>query len=607
MSEQGTIFTKVDEGRQKNVNPVYLATKRNGEWIETDADEFERNMRWFCLGLYDLGVRKGDRVTLHSENSTEWLICDQALLSLGAVNVPIYVTQPAEQISYIINNSEAVFHIFSRESFYNDLMATGEDLPDLQGCISLLGWLKSKADVEAKTDDLIPFDAVLDKGKTIDADQPQLFDELRSKVQPDDLATLIYTSGTTGKPKGVMLTHRNITSNLEASLPRVPFDVEESKKGNRMLSYLPLSHVFERLVSYLYLHLGFPVYYIEDINEIKEDFKEVKPFFFATVPRLLEKIYIGIKGKGQEFTGLQKQFYYWAVHRADSYDVENPPWGLDYMLHSLADKMVYSKLRSVFGGNLLGVISGGAALSPEIMRFMNAIGLFCAQGYGLSETSPVISVNDAQHMRIGSSGKPLDNLDVKIAENGEIRVKGPSVMKGYFRNPEKTKETFDEDDYFKTGDVGHLDEDGYLFITDRIKSMFKLSTGKYVAPQPIETEMVNSPFIEQAVVIGYQHKFCSALIAPNFERLKKRLQKDGIELPDEPSLIIEREEVYDFLMEEINEINQEFSKWEQVKRIGLLEEQLSIENGELTPTMKVKRPVINKKYADKIDEVYKDE
>jgi len=603
MNVTGTIFSKVDEGRQKNVNPVYLATKRNGEWKETTADEFERKMRWFCLGLYDLGVRKGDRVTLHSENSTEWLICDQALLSLGAVNVPIYVTQPADQISYIINNSEAVFHLFSKGIFYKDLVGTGDNLPNLKGCISLLDW----SDTQYNEDELLLFSDVVEKGKVLDSNNPSLFQELRSKVHSDDLATLIYTSGTTGKPKGVKLTHKNITTNLEASLPRVPFDVEESKKGNRMLSYLPLSHVFERLVSYLYLHLGFPVYYIEDVNEIKEDFKEVKPFFFATVPRLLEKIYIGIKGKGQEFTGLQKQFYYWAVHRADSYDVEHPPWGLDYLLHTLADKMVYSKLRSVFGGNLLGFISGGAALSPEIMGFMNAIGLFCAQGYGLSETSPVISVNDAQHMRIGSSGKPLDNLDVKIAENGEIRVKGPSVMKGYFRNPEKTKEAFDEDGYFKTGDVGHLDEDGYLFITDRIKSMFKLSTGKYVAPQPIETEMVNSPFIEQAVVIGYQHKFCAALVVPNFERLKKRFQKDGVELPDERSLFVERDDVHDFLMSEIEKINQGFSKWEQVKRIGLLENELSIEKGELTPTMKVKRPVVNKKYADKINEIYSDE
>ena len=601
MSDFDTIFSKVDEGRRKNTNPVYLATKREGKWIETTANDFEEQVRWLCLGLYKLGVRKGDRVTLHSENSTEWLICDQALLSMGAVNVPIYVTQPAEQISYIINNSEAIFHIFSQGSFYEELTATGDDLPHLKGCISLLGWSDSQED------NILLFDEILEKGKASEKDNPELFDQLRSQVQPDDLATLIYTSGTTGKPKGVMLTHRNITSNLEASIPRVPFDVEKSKEGHRMLTYLPLSHVFERLVSYLYLNLGFPVYYIEDINEIKEDFQHVEPFFFATVPRLLEKIFIGIKGKGQEFTGLQKQFYYWAVHRADSYDVENPPWGVDYLLHSLADRMVYTKLRSVFGGNLLGVISGGAALSPEIMRFMNAIGLFCAQGYGLSETSPVISVNDAQHMRIGSSGKPLDNLDVKIAENGEIRVKGPSVMEGYFRNPEKTKEALDEDGYFKTGDVGHLDEDGYLFITDRIKSMFKLSTGKYVAPQPLETEFVNSPFIEQAVVIGYQHKFCAALIVPNFERLKKRLQKEGVDLPEERSLLIERDEVYDFLMSEIEVINRDFSKWERVKRIGLLTEELTIDNGELTPTMKVKRPVVNKRYADKIAEIYKDE
>ena len=594
----GTIFSKVEAGIKKHTSPVFLATKRNGEWIETTSSDFQKSVRYLCLGLYKLGVRKGDRVTLHSENSTEWLICDQALLSMGAVNVPIYTTQPGEQIKYIINNSEAIYHIFSGQEFYDEITDYVDDLEGLDGIISIL---------EENINGVMSWEEVLELGKELDENKPELFEELKSEVEPQDLATLIYTSGTTGLPKGVMLTHNNITSNLEASIPRVPFSLEKSKEGHRMLSYLPLSHVFERLITYLYIYFGFPIYYIEDIEEIKEDFKYVQPFFFATVPRLLEKIYIGIKGKGQDFSGLQKQMYYWAIHRADTHDVENPPWGLDYLVHSVADKVVYSKLRQVFGGNLHGVISGGAALSPEIMRFMNAIGLFCAQGYGLTETSPVISVNDADHMRIGSSGKPLDNVDVKIADNGEIRVKAPNVMKGYFRNEEKTNEAFDEDGYFKTGDVGHLDEDGYLFITDRIKSMFKLSTGKYVAPQPVETELVNSPFIEQAVVIGYQHKFCSALIVPNFERLKKRLHKDGIDLPDKHHDLIKVDEVYDLLMNEIREINKDFSKWEQVKRIGLLEEQLSIESGELTPTMKVKRPVIKKKYADKIDEIYKNE
>jgi len=596
--KSGTIFSKVNEGIARHDGGILLATKRKGDWIETTVNEFNERVCHLCLGLYELGVREGDRVTLHSENSTEWLICDQALLSMGAVNVPIYTTQPAEQIKFIINNSGAVYHIFSKRAFYESIKDHIDDLGSLNGTISILC---------DEIDEVLGWNEVLEKGKKLYEEKPELFEELKSRVEPENLATLIYTSGTTGKPKGVMLTHNNITSNLEASIPRVPFSIEKSRQGHRMLSYLPLSHVFERLITYLYLHLGFPIYYIEDVEEIKKDFRHVKPFFFATVPRLLEKIYIGIKGKGQEFSGLQKQLYYWAINRVDAYDVENPPRGLNYLMHAVADKLVYSKLRQVFGGNLHGVISGGAALSPEIMRFMNAIGLFCAQGYGLSETSPVISVNDADNIRVGSSGKPLENVDVKIAENGEIRIKGPNVMKGYYRNDEKTKEAFDDEGYFKTGDVGHLDEDGYLFVTDRIKSMFKLSTGKYVAPQPIETELVNSPFIEQAVVIGYQHKFCSALVVPNFERLKKRLQKDNIELPDEHSLIVEREEVYDFLMEEINGINQEFSKWEQVKRIGLLEEQLSIENGELTPTMKVKRPVINKKYADKIEKIYEDE
>ncbi|MGK7370441.1 MAG: AMP-dependent synthetase/ligase, partial [Candidatus Halalkalibacterium sp. M3_1C_030] len=431
---------------------------------------------------------------------------------------------------------------------------------------------------------------------------PDLFDELKREISPDDLATLIYTSGTTGDPKGVMLTHNNITSNLLASLERVPFDADV-KEGEQMLSYLPLSHVFERLVTYMYLSLGYPIYYIEDIDEIRDDFSYVKPFFIATVPRLLEKIHTGIKVKGQEMSGIKKQLYYWAINRAHDYDPENPPSGPAVIPHKIADKLIYSKIRELFGGRLLGFISGGAALSPDIFKFFNAIGLYCGQGYGLTETSPVISVTDTDHMRVGSSGTPLRNVEVKIAEDGEILTKGPHVMKGYYNNEEKTKEVMTDDGWFKTGDIGKL-EDNYLFITDRKKSVFKLSTGKYVAPQIIENKLTNSGYIDQAMVVGYKRKFCSALIVPDFDNLKKRLKDKGFSVPDN---INEDQKVRDRIQKEVDKVNKELSPWETVKKFKLLDKAFTIESGELTPTLKVKRSVVKERYQEEIDSMYEEE
>jgi long-chain acyl-CoA synthetase len=443
---------------------------------------------------------------------------------------------------------------------------------------------------------------VLEMGAQKQDESPDLFEELKSKIQPDDLATLIYTSGTTGAPKGVMLTHNNIASNLLASLERIPFD-DTVGEDERMLSYLPLSHVFERLITYMYLRLGYPIYYIKEVDQIRDDFAHVKPFYFATVPRLIEKIHTGIKVRGQEFSGLKKQLYYWAIDLAEEYDPENPPTGLGAIKHKIADKLVYSKIRELFGGNLLGVVSGGAALSPNLFRFMNAIGLICLQGYGLTETSPVLSVNDRDHLRVGSSGKPLSNVDIKIADDGEILAKGPNVMQGYYNNQEKTDEVFTDDGWFRTGDVGKL-EDDYLFITDRKKSVFKLSTGKYIAPQVIENRLGESGYIDQAVVIGYQKKFCSALIVPSYDNVIQRLESRGKTVSEERS---KDSEVRKLIQREVDKVNRELSPWETVKKFVLLEEPFTIESGELTPTLKVKRPIVHERYADEIDSMYEDQ
>jgi long-chain acyl-CoA synthetase len=445
------------------------------------------------------------------------------------------------------------------------------------------------------------FEAILERGAAKDREELRLFDELKARITPDDLATLIYTSGTTGDPKGVMLSHNNIASNLLASLERVPFDINRNN-GKRMLSYLPLSHVFERMITYLYLSMGYPVYYIEKVDEIREDFQYVHPFFLATVPRLLEKIHTGIKVKGQELSGAKKSLYYWAIRLAEQYDPEHPPKGLTAVKHQVADKLIYSKIRELFGGELLGMISGGAALSPNIFRFFNALGFYCGQGYGLTETSPVISVTDVDHMRIGTSGRPLSNVEVKIAGDGEILARGPNVMLGYYGNEERTREMITGDGWLKTGDVGKL-EDGYLYITDRKKSIFKLSTGKFVAPQVIENGLINSGYIEQAMVIGYQRKFCSALIVPNYENVSRRLKRGGYTISGDPS---EDEEVLKLIQQEVDKVNQGLSPWETVKKFVLLDEPFTIESGELTPSLKVKRPVVSERYQEQIDSMYEE-
>ncbi len=592
MSEsKQTLPDLIYEGLNNYPAGIFSSTKRNGEWHKTTIETFKSKVRDFAMGLYDLGVRPGDKVAMHSENSTEWVLCDLAILSLGAVNVPIYTTQPGDQIKYILENSDSVVHIVSNDELFADTKPLMKSVKSVKAVITIHG---------SKHKKLKTFDSVLERGNALNAKEPELFDKLKSQISPDDLATLIYTSGTTGMPKGVMLTHNNIASNVVASLEKLPFDVKEFH-GQNVLSYLPLSHVFERMIEYMYMSMGCRIYYIEVVEEIRDDMQYVQPFFMATVPRLLEKIHTGVKVKGQELSGAKKNLYYWAIYRTEEYDPENPPSGVDGFKHKIADKLIYSKIRELFGGNLRGMVSGGAALSPEVFKFMNAIGFICVQGYGLTETSPVITVQTPKDMRIGSSGKVLRNVEVKIADDGEIMTRGPHVMEGYYKNEEQTKEVLTDDGWFKTGDIGKIDDDGNLYITDRKKSMFKLSTGKYVAPQNVENQISGSGFIEQIVVIGYQRKFCSALIVPAYDNVLKRLKRDGYE-PKKP--YSKDEKIRELIQQEVDKANKTLSPWEQVKKFVLLEEPLTIDNGELTPTMKVKRPVVLEKFKEEIEGMY---
>lgn len=594
--EPTTIISEIDKGLKKHDKEVLFSTKRRGEWLETGKKEFRSKVRHFAMGLYELGIRSGDRVSLHSENSTEWLICDQAVLSLGAVTVPIYTTQPSEQIKFILEDAGVETHIISNDELFEQSKSLVMEIPDIERIITIYGTTEG---------DMLDFEEVLGRGKKKNDDEPELFENLRAKVEAHDLATLIYTSGTTGDPKGVMLSHWNIASNLLASRERVPFE-DTVEEGQCMFSYLPLSHVFERLVTYLYISMGYPVYYIEDVDEILDDLAYVQPFYFATIPRLLEKVHTGVKMKGQEMTGLKKKLYYWALGLAEDYDPEHPPTGWGALKHTIADKLVYSQIRERFGSHLLGVVSGGAALSEKLFRFMNAIGLICIQGYGLTETSPVLSVQDAlntKYMRVGSSGPPLSNVEVKVADDGEILTKGPNIMLGYYNDEEKTNEVFTDDGWFKTGDVGKL-ENGNLFITDRKKSVFKLSTGKYVAPKTIENLLTGSSYIDQAVVLGYKRKFCSAVIVPDYEHVVNKLEKSGKSIGDDRS---EDPSVRQLIQQEVDSVNSQLSPWETVKKFILLAEPFTIESGELTPTLKVKRPIVKEHYEEEIDEMYEDE
>lgn len=590
--EPTTILSIVEQGYEKNKTGVFAAVKRDGEWHETSISDFKQMVQDLALGLYELGVRKGDKVSLHAENSTEWMVIDQAVLSLGAALVPIYTTQPGEQIKYILDNSEAKVHFVSNDEVFADTRPLIKGIENVEAVISILGSNHKK---------LRTFDEILEMGHKKGEEDPTLFDKLRSEVEPDDLATLIYTSGTTGVPKGVMLTHDNIAGNALRAHEIFPFHPDDYDEPT-VLSYLPLAHMFERTASYIYAYCGVPPYYIEDVEQIRDDFAYVKPIYLVTVPRLLEKIVTGIKVKGQEMGGLKKQLYYWAVQLAENYDPEDPPAKWKW---KIADKLVYAKIRELFGGRMVGFNVGGAALSPNIARFINGIGIYCGLGYGLTETSPVLTGPPKGELRIGSSGKAITDVELRIADDGEILAKGPNIMKGYYKMPEKTEEAIDENGWFYTGDIGHLDEDGWLFVTDRKKSLFKLSTGKYVAPQPIENALVNSGFIEQAVVVGNEQKFCAALIVPNWENMKKRFKSTGHAFPDKDPA--ENEYVIKRIQKEVDKVNADLSKWEQVKRFKLMEEQFSIEDGEITPTLKVKRNVIYERYKEEIDSIYADE
>jgi len=569
--------------------PVALATKKNGAWEKTSSQGYIAKANAVSRALLRMGVKKDDKIALiTSNNRTEWNIMDIGILQTGAQNVPIYPTIAEEDYEYILNHSGSIYCFVSDDEVYQKVQAIRANVPTLKEVYSFneIPGCKHWSDLLLAGED--------------ESNQNEV-EAIKDSIKTDDLATIIYTSGTTGKPKGVMLSHKNIVSNVLDSAPRIPFDAGKSTA----LSFLPICHIFERMILYIYQYYGVSVYFGESIDKISDNLKEVRPTVITAVPRLLEKVYDKIYAKGAELTGIKKKLFFWAIDLGLKYE----PYGANGFWYEfqlkIARKLIFSKWKEGLGGNLDLMVSGSAALQPRLTRVFAAAEIPVMEGYGLSETSPVIAVNDQRNkgFKIGTVGKPIRNIEVKIAEDGEILCKGPNVMLGYFKDPEKTAEAL-QDGYFHTGDIGEIDSEGFLKITDRKKEMFKTSGGKYIAPQMIENAMKQSRFIEQIMVVGEGEKMPAAFIQPNFEFVKEWAKIHKITLGSTDKEISENPEVIKRIDSEVEEINKKFGHWEQIKRFELTPDVWSIDGGQLTPTLKLKRKIIKEIYKDLYAKIY---
>ncbi|MAL61194.1 MAG: long-chain fatty acid--CoA ligase [Flavobacteriaceae bacterium] len=566
-----------------------LVTKYNGEWVATSTQEYINKANAISRGLLRLGVKKNDKVAIISmTNRTEWNICDIGILQLGAQDVPIYPTISEEDYQYVLNHSESVVCFVSCKEVLEKINKIKDNVPTLRAIYSFdaiegcPNWME-----------------VLTLGE--DESNQEEVEKLKDSVDENDLATLIYTSGTTGRPKGVMLTHKNIASNAIYSADRLPIDLGHSKA----LSFLPVCHIYERMLLYMYQYCGVRIHFAESLETISDNLKEIQPEVMTAVPRLLEKVYDKIYAKGTELTGIKKKLFFWAVDVGLEYEPYGQNgWWYEFKL-KIARKLIFSKWQEALGGNLKAIASGSAALQPRLARVFNAAGVPVMEGYGLTETSPVVSVNDMRNggFKIGTVGKPIAETEVKIADDGEILIKGPQVMMGYYKDPNQTAEVL-KDGYFHTGDIGEVDDEGFLKITDRKKEMFKTSGGKYVAPQLLENALKQSRFIEQVMVIGEGEKMPAALIQPNWEFIADWNKRKNLNLPNNPSELVSNQKLIDRIQEEVDYYNERFGKWEKIKKFELTPDIWSIESGHLTPTMKMKRKVVKEKYIDLYNKIY---
>ncbi len=564
--------------------------KENKKWEAYSGKDYYENALYFALGLLHLGFQKGDTIATISNNRPEWNFVDMGMALVGVIHVPIYPTNSREEIIHILHHSEAKMVIVSDKALYKKIKPICETVPTVKNLFTFNLIDEASHWSSVKQNGFYNHDRLIDKYK-----------EINNSITKDDVCSIIYTSGTTGLAKGVMLTHENFMSNMNGVWDRFPLD-----KDSRTLSFLPLCHVFERMVNYLFQAKLCSIYYAESLGTIASDLKEIKATAFVTVPRVIERIYDKIVSKAQDLNGIQKSIFDWSLRMGENYCSKNNNSALYNIQLNIARKLVFSKWQKAFGGELDFVISGGAALQPRLSKVFFAAGISLMEGYGLTETAPVIAANyilKPNNLLIGTVGPVLDNLEVKIVEDGEILVKGPSVMKGYYKQPGLTAEVIDKDGWFHTGDIGQLIDNKFLKITDRKKEIFKTSAGKYVAPQPIENLLKESIFIEQSMVVGESEKFASALISPNFDYLHTWAHDNKIHFRDNKELV-KMSEVKNLFQKEVNNVNKQLGQHEQIKRFKIVVEPWAPGSGELSATLKLKRRVLYRKYAKELRKIY---
>jgi long-chain acyl-CoA synthetase len=572
----------------------FMRYKESGKYVPISTQEFGNRVKNFALGLKDLGVEPGDKLIILSENCPNWVMTDLANLCIGGITVPIYTSLVPEQIKYIIDNSDAGVVVCSDHELWKKVEAIKNELIKVKHFILL--------QPEAP-EGILTLSEVQDKGKRLDNEDPKLFEKLAMSVKPDDIASIIYTSGTTGTPKGVMLFHSNFVSNAKTISEIIEFSYKDT-----VLSFLPLSHVLERMVTFTYIYKGCSIAYAESVETLGENLVEIKPQIMVSVPRVFEKIYAKVIDNVLASSAVKRKIFFWAVGIGKECGrkklLKQSISGLLKFKNNLAHKLVFSKVIEKTGGRVRFFVSGGAALSKDIAEFFYAMGLVVLEGYGLTETSPVIAVNTFENLKFGSVGVPIPEVEVKIADDGEILSKGPHIMKGYYKMEAETKEAI-KDGWFYTGDIGYLDEEGFLVITDRKKDIIVTTGGKNVAPQMIESILKIDPYITSAVVVGDKRKFVSALIVPDFEKLEKYAREKNISYSSRGDLV-KNDKIINFFEEEIDKRLVNLSSYEKVKKVILLEKDFEIEEGEVTPTLKVKRNYVEKKYRNQIDTLYKE-
>ena len=571
---------------EKYPQETMFSTKIDGKWESVTTEKFLEKANLISRGLIALGIEPGQKVGLVSNNRVEWNIMDIGIQQIGAIGVPIYPNISTKDYKYIFTDADIKLCVTSNEELFGKIDSIKDELPSLKKHYSF-----------DEVDGAEHWTAII---QAADSVKQAEVEERKEKIKNGDLATMIYTSGTTGNPKGVMLSHNNILSNVIACVSRIPAD-----NTSKSLSFLPVCHVYERMLHYLYMKIGCSIYFAESMDTIGDNIREVHPEIFSAVPRLIEKVYEKIMAKGDELSGIKKALFFWAVKIGEEYELEGKSGWYKFKL-GIARKLIFSKWKEALGGNVNAIASGAAALQPRLARIFLAAEIPILEGYGLTETSPVISVNGLEAgIKFGTVGRLIDQVEVKIADDGEILVKGPNVMMGYYNQPEKTKEVLDDDGWFHTGDIGEMDNERFLKITDRKKEIFKTSGGKYIIPQIMENKFKESRFIEQIMVIGEGEKHPAALIVPSYDFLREWTDRKGIKLNGKSNAdLIKNDAVIGRVQKEIDRYNKLFGSYEQIKKFQLLPQEMSIENGELTPTLKLKRKIIMEIHKDSVSKIY---